>query len=164
FDIAKSKVPFIVETNRLRIQVLVTSFNVRACEEENLTATTLVNGKVMLSNLLATNEGEIELKPGQTGWVQDKGIIQRENKNIEAALAWTKGRFDFNGKTLREVMLEIGRWYDVEVQIDEQVPDIEFFGGTFRNTNLSTILSILEHSSIRYELTEDRRLLVSKEK
>lgn len=165
FHVAKDVKPFIVETNRLNIHVLGTTFNVRAYEDETTTAATLVEGKVLLHDKRVDELGSgIQLVPGQTGWMRDEEQIRVHSLNLDAALAWTKGRFDFNGKTLREAMLEIGRWYDVEVEIQKNVPDIEFYGGTFRTTSLSTILSILENNSIHYELTQDRRLIVSKGK
>ncbi|WP_039053004.1 DUF4974 domain-containing protein [Sphingobacterium sp. T2] len=59
-------------------------------------------------------------------------------------------------------MEEISRWYNIDVIIDKDVPNIEFFGGTFRNNNLSTILTLLEQNDISYTLTEDRKLYIKR--
>ena len=51
FDIAKNPdMPFVVKTKDMNIQVTGTQFNVMAYQDENISATTLVEGSVNVSN------------------------------------------------------------------------------------------------------------------
>jgi len=61
-------------------------------------------------------------------------------------------------------MHELSLWYDIDVDIDADVPEVEFFGGIYRDNNLSTILSLLEQNEIAYKLTNDKKLLITKVK
>ncbi|GGH23732.1 DUF4974 domain-containing protein [Sphingobacterium alkalisoli] len=159
FEVAKqANHPFIVISNDQKITVLGTHFNVNAYTDGYPIKTTLTEGKVRVQAL--ADQTETELKPGQQS-VLRKGKLSRKDVDVAQELAWLNGKFNFDGKSLKEVMSEVSRWYNVDVIYKGTVPDIEFFGGTFRTSKLSTILSLLESNNITYQMTADNKLIIA---
>lgn len=154
----KTDLPFIVVTDDQILTVLGTHFNVNAYAADYPIKTTLTEGKVRVQAL--ANRTETVLDPGQQA-VLEGGGISKKYVDVLQELAWLHGKFNFDGKSLREVMREVSRWYNVEVVYKGTVPDIEFFGGTFRTSKLSTILTLLESNDLSYQLTADNKLVIS---
>ena len=161
FEVTPDKAkPFVVHTEQQVLRVLGTKFNVNSYAEAKTVKTSLIEGKVQIASPTLKS---IVLTPGQQSIVKPNRI---HVKNIypEQATAWIHGKFNFDGKRLREVMHELSLWYDIDVDIDADVPEVEFFGGIYRDNNLSTILSLLEQNEIAYKLTNDKKLLITKVK
>jgi len=159
FEVARqSGRPFTVRTSDQLITVLGTHFNVEAYDASSPTKTTLAEGKVRV--LASSTQTEVMLQPGQQAVLRE-GRLSTKSIDVQQELAWIYGKFNFDGKTLKEVMNELSRWYDVDVVYDGPAPDIYFFGGTFRSSKLSTILSVLQNHNIQYRLTDDNRLIIS---
>ena len=59
-------------------------------------------------------------------------------------------------------MDELSRWYAVDVVYKGEIPDVSFFGGTFRTSRLSSILKILKDQDLSYQLTDDGKLIIEK--
>src|SRR5690606_36229691 len=69
FEVAKDEQkPFIVQTNRQKVEVLGTHFNVNAYSEEPISAVSLLEGKVKVS---LANQAERTLLPGQQSSVKN---------------------------------------------------------------------------------------------
>ncbi|GAA4515173.1 FecR family protein [Sphingobacterium thermophilum] len=152
--------PFIVHSSTQVVEVLGTTFNINAYDNSKV-KTSLVEGKVKVYSKTNSSLAPKFLTPGQQSICAASNIAVKAIE-LETELAWIQGKFNFDKKTLKEVMEEISRWYNIDVIIDKDVPNIEFFGGTFRNNNLSTILTLLEQNDISYTLTEDRKLYIKR--
>lgn len=143
FEIAKNpRKPFIVSGLDQKIKVTGTHFNVSSYVNEPL-LTTLAEGAVMVSNLKTGKT--ISLKPGQQSFVTDRETLINE-VNPEDVLAWKDGWFVFNQTPLRLALLQIGRWYNVDVDLTS-IPDKTFDGQISRKLSLMQVLSLLEKSS-----------------
>jgi transmembrane sensor len=161
FEVTPDKTkPFVVHTEQQVLQVLGTKFNVNSYAQVKTVKTSLIEGKVQISSPTLK---PVLLTPGQQSIVKSNHI-QVKNIDPEQVTAWIHGKFNFDGKHLREVMQELSLWYDIDIAIDADVPEVEFFGGIYRGNNLSTILSLLEQNEIAYKLTNDKKLLITKVK
>jgi ferric-dicitrate binding protein FerR (iron transport regulator) len=152
FEVAHNeRLPFIVHTGRSAIEVLGTSFNVNAYEDENVLSTSLVEGSVKIR---IPNQAEPQLlKPGQQARLNRSGKLNLVNDaNMEEVLAWKNGLFIFNSSDLRSIMRQISRWYDVDIMYKGDV-DMRFTGQITRNDNVSKVFEKLE-------LTEELRFRV----
>lgn len=156
--------PFIVKANGIEIQVLGTSFNVNAYEDETAIKTTLISGRVKLIN--NTTSSAI-LKPGQQAIVTypelakgPRQLLILNNPDIEQTLAWKNDLFNFNKSDLKTVMRELERWYDIKVKYEGPVPPIIFKGEMDRGVNLSDVLQFFSKMGIRFRL-EGRILTVT---
>jgi transmembrane sensor len=141
FEVAKSKVKFKVVTGQTAVEVLGTHFNVHAYDQTH--AVTLVEGSVKVS------QGSLNkiIKPGDQALLSpENDIILKSAVDIETFTAWKDGMFQFNNTDLKDIMREIERWYDVDV--DESVlPAKKFNGSIPRNVKLSEVLAMIELTS-----------------
>lgn len=159
FEVAKNaEKPFRVKVpGRMDLEVLGTSFNVNAYANEQKSYTTLVTGAVRIA---AAGAAPVVLKPGeQLQAVANKLEVVRQ-ANVEQAIAWKNGLFNFEGVGLRDMMRQLARWYDLEVVYEGNVPDVVFFGEMSRKLKLSSVLEGLERSDVHFRLEAGRRLVV----
>ncbi|MCS4163706.1 FecR family protein [Sphingobacterium sp. BIGb0116] len=160
FEVAKKKdQPFIVHTKNQQVQVLGTHFNINAYQTSVPTKTTLLEGKVMVTTLLGSQK--VTLLPGDQS-VNTGTELTKHPVNVQQEMAWVYGKFNFDGKSLRQVMDELSQWYAIDVVYKGDVPNVSFFGGTFRTSKLSTILKILKDQDLSYHLTENGKLIIEK--
>ncbi len=149
FDVAKdSKRSFVVATDGQAVQVLGTQFNVTAYPNELQTKTTLIEGKVRVSNMKSGIEHV--LMPGQQGITADDDT---EVKNVatEQFTAWKDGYFRFDETPFPEVLEQLARWYDIEI-VYQKTPTKTFSGKMKRDARFSSVLDFLEGSGIRFRL------------
>jgi len=118
FDVASdAKRPFIVQTGTTQTHVLGTKFNVRNYENEELSIT-LVDGLVKVSN--QESQDTILLHPNENLRVLDNGIFEKKLVDVGTYVSWTKGLFYFDNVSLDKIIYELGRWYDVDIYIDDE--------------------------------------------
>src|SRR5690606_36456365 len=107
--------PFRVKTPGQLIDVLGTSFNVSAYEEDGETLTTLLEGSVRVQD--AVTGGQFELVPGEQARLTNESFVKRQ-EDIQQVTAWKEGFFQFKKADIYTVMREIARWYNVEVRFE----------------------------------------------
>ncbi|PWU01148.1 MAG: hypothetical protein C5B52_07780 [Bacteroidetes bacterium] len=155
FEVEKDPAhPFIVSTGAAAIEVLGTHFNVNAYSDNLKTTISLAEGKLRVNQ-------SVTLEPGQEAVVDSSGTISKDNANLESALAWKNGLFDFKNSSLKEIMPQISRWYDATIQFDAQIP--EHFNATIqRSVPVSKLLHILEETGAVHFNIKDKTIIVSK--
>lgn len=161
FEVARNKKqPFKVSTHgNTAIEVLGTHFNVSAYENENMLRTTLLEGAVKV-----IKGNSVVLKPGFQAVIdladeQDKKIAVNK-VDAEKSIAWKSGYFNFEGLSLPEAMKQIERWYNVTIDVDNDIPGIELFGEINRNVPLSELIVALEDIGIQLHKVNERKLVV----
>ena len=131
-----------------KVKVLGTQFNIMAYADETLVKTTLLEGAVKIAGTL--------LKPGeQAQQTHDHGSAVQviADADIDAAVAWKNGYFDFNKADIQTIMRQLSRWYDVEVTFrGNGSRDKVFFGGLQRNLPLTAVFNILEKSGVQFSI------------
>lgn len=150
--------PFVVSMNsRAEVEVLGTHFNINAYRDEAAINTTLLEGKVRVSN---GNANGTVLKPGQQASLNTTGTLQVLN-DIDTAqiIAWKEGWFQFHMATLPDVMRQLSRWYDVEVSYPANIPDRAFEGRIQQDLTLTQVLKILERYQVYFHV-EGRKITV----
>ncbi|SEN01273.1 FecR family protein [bacterium A37T11] len=162
FQIADVKgKPFKVKTPKQEVLVLATSFNLSAYSNETSEKTTLVEGKVQVrsENVKRKTYNLQLLKPKQQAVVKGDSLTI-STVNVDNETAWRNGRFDFNHKNLEQALRELSRWYNFEVIYEGKAPDIEFFGDLLRNSQIKTVLNLLEANEIKYRLEPGKKLVI----
>lgn len=149
---------FVVKQKEQQIEVLGTAFNISAYKNESTIYTTLVNGSVALSKAAAK---EI-LKPGQ----QAKNTINTSRfdiyeADVAGATAWKDGLFMFNDETLEDMMIQLARWYDVEVAFENEDKKQYTFSGTLqREDHIAKLLNNLEKTGeVQFEINNKRIMI-----
>ena len=160
FEVAKSSKPFTLKLKGLSVDVLGTSFNVMSYDDEPSVRTTLLTGKISIS---ASGQQTI-LSPGQQA-ILDTGtgkVNVVSDVDPDDAIAWKRGYFNFKHATIRDILRQLSRWYDVDVEYATSVPDDYTSDGDIgRDLKLSTILKHLERPDLHFRI-EGRKLIVSK--
>lgn len=163
-----AKSPFLVHTGNYTIKVLGTSFNVSAYLNDQMSKTTLVEGKVVL---LDHNNNEIEtLAPGQLFAFNTANNSYRiSTVSTDYYTSWKDGYFAFDSETLESIAAKLERIYAVRINIPEdKVKSISFSGTILKNKPLEQILRIIEltapikFSIVRNSDKEDQVMIVSK--
>lgn len=150
FEVASNpNSPFFVETQGQTIQVLGTSFNVNAYDDEQSVRTTLLTGSV---NVTAQGISK-RLQPGEQARYEN-GNLSIGVADVGNVIAWKNGYFSFKDDDMHSVMRQIARWYNIDVSYEGQIPDRNFSGEISRNVNLSQILEILTFKKIHYRISE----------
>lgn len=158
FEVAKNAdMPFRVRLNRkAEVEVLGTSFNVKAYDNETFIRTTLIEGSV----LVRREKEERMIRPGEQARIAEN-ISVSQDVDLEQVMAWKNGVFNFDGADLREVMTQLERWYDIEVVYENGPPAATFFGKISTRNSLRQVLSILEKSEVKFRLEAGNRLVIT---
>jgi len=156
FEIARDATkPFYVKVRDQMVEVLGTSFNIMAYEEEGNIQTTLLTGSVRVQ------AGGHTVKLDSDEQVELKDDSLKVTKNVPSAdiVSWKDGFFYFGKASFATVMRQLARWYDVNVIYKGKAPDMEFGGKIDRGLPLNELLKFLDKNQIHFRL-EGRDLIV----
>lgn len=136
--------PFKVKTKAMEVEVLGTSFNVSAYNDEAKVDVVLEEGKVKLNQLNGTEIGL--LKPGEQASLNtDSHQLLVSKVNTKLYTNWKDGRLEFKGEALGEVALKLERWYNVSINIqDPALADYRISGTVLRNKPVQQIIQAFE--------------------
>nr|MBX2874682.1 FecR family protein [Saprospiraceae bacterium] len=149
FEVTKG-VPFIVKTDQGTVQVLGTSFNVRAWDQHFRVE--CYSGKVAIER----NGQRDTLVAGEAGqWRDNQWYIEQDL--MAQSPAWSEGKSEFKGESWDAAFAELERQYDVKLErpyIDSP------FVGNFQHNNLDTALYLLTRpKGLQYEIDRDRSVV-----
>ncbi len=159
FEVAHNKEkPFKVALRNSEIEVLGTHFNINSYVDEKNLKVTLLEGSIKLINETAS----VLVKPGQQAVINHtSGLIAlKSNVNLEEVIAWKNGLFYFDNTDIKDVMRQVGRWYDLEVVFQGIVPNKKITGKIYRNVNVSKVLRIMDALKIEF-IIEGRTVTVT---
>jgi transmembrane sensor len=162
---SRDKVPFIVDVDgKQTVEVLGTHFNINSYSDEDAIRTTLLEGKVKVVNRessIVDNESVI-LQPGEQAAITTNHKLQTTNQiNMDQIMAWKNGLFNFKNADIRTVMLQLARWYDIEVKYEGEIPTGTFRGKMPRDLPLSEALAVLQDVGVKFRI-EGKTLVVTK--
>ncbi len=163
FEVAKDAArPFIVETEKQKLEVLGTHFNVNSYPDEHTTRTTLLEGSVRISDVKNLSASEI-LKPGEQSVLSGNGI-KVNAVNTDESIAWKNGYFKFDNEKQESIMRKISRWYNVQVEYaDQEAKEVMYYGTMSRFEKISQVLRKFEQTGeVRFDL-KGNKLIVYKE-
>lgn len=146
FDVTKdAKHPFVVNVSGTRVEVLGTSFNVKAYEENEEVVTTLVEGRVKVQSSGFKAESML-LDPGQQAIVDEKtGDMDMCEVDVALFTSWREGVFLFKDQRMEDIMIELARWYDLKVFYKNPLAKEYRFGGHFnRSSEIDSIMEMFE--------------------
>jgi len=145
FEVAKDPDrPFIINAGDIRIEVLGTSFNVKAYEDQEEIEVTVSTGKVAVYSIDNPDERVILVKG-------EKAIFYKSNTKIEISInedinfdSWKTKQIIFEDTPMPEVIRIINEIYKSDLKlVGSQVLDCPVTT-TFDNQSLESILNVLE--------------------
>ncbi|KQC28686.1 FecR family protein [Flagellimonas eckloniae] len=145
---------FKVLNRNQEVEVLGTEFNIKAYKEENVIYTTLVEGEVVISNL----DSKQSLVPNQQSRIHiDTKEISINEVDVYSETSWRKGFFSFKSKTLKEIMIVLSRWYDVQVEFEKvELEKVKFNGVLSKRNTIDEILTSIQNTNFinAYEIKD----------
>lgn len=149
--------PFIVETFATDLRVLGTKFNVLADPDNEVFSTTLIEGKVKVTNRNDPAESII-MQPNDMV-VLENGRLYKERVSDFADLCWTEGLIHLKKMPFGELMAIFERAFDVRIKIErETMPQINVMNGEIRISNgVDYALHVLQLVSSEFTYTRDEK-------
>lgn len=173
FDVVKNTArPFIIHTSKINIKVLGTAFNVKAYPEDRQTETSLIRGSVEVTIKNRPND-KIILSPDEKlvvenfvteGYKSKPVTVTKAATNIVlpqvavnkliynpadstvAETAWVNNRLVFRDESFEEAAVKLQRWYNAEIQIEDEALAKKRFSATFINETVTQTLDALKLS------------------
>lgn len=173
FEVAKNtSKPFKVSLiGKTTVEVLGTTFNINAYPDEPGIKTTLLEGSVRVSVPATSN---VIIKPGEQAMIvsvnvnngsstnnngnsvgKNKTITITRNADVDQAVAWKNGFFQFNGADIQAVMRSLARWYIVKVRYEGEIPKIRSTGSISRDNTASDVLKVLQAGGFHFRIEDD---------
>jgi len=149
-EVTKKGHPFIIHTPQSQITVYGTSFNVSSYTDEKSESVVLVNGSVEVKS----ENSSLFLKPSEMAEIEN-GVIQRKYVDVSDYTSWKNGYMQLNRVPLNDVLIKIGRYYNVEFKYntDLNLHNKTCSGKLFLSDNL---VDVLEAFSKMTFLTYDK--------
>lgn len=164
FEVEKdASKPFIVKSEQQTVQVLGTHFNINSYADEKETKTTLLEGSVKVNPIGGNDADQVVLKPGLQAQVFS-GVKQVNVLRVDpqAAVSWKNGQFFFEDEPIENIMMQVARWYDVEIVYQDDLSGKTVWGSVTRYASVSKVLSIVELTGGIHFKVEGRRITVLK--
>ena len=102
--------------------------------------------------MLAVND-RVALRP-------DGSLQVTKDEWADASIAWTRGLFRFRNASLGEVMRQIARWYDIDVEFNGPMPEVPITASISRNTSAWEVLDALKEIAGLHYTIEGRKVIV----
>ncbi len=143
-----SQRPLRVHTAGSVTEDLGTAFVIRAYADQIATEVVVAEGRVALWRARPDTIA-VEAPPALVLGARDLGQLGasgdatlRRGVDVDRQLAWTRGVLAFDGTPLREAVRTLGRWYDVEIRLDDADSALagRRFTATFTNEPIDLVL------------------------
>ncbi len=145
FKVAKMpEKPFTINSTDLSVQVLGTSFNFSAYQEDSYSSVTLVEGKVSIADKKGVTVSQ--LLPGQMATKErSSDRLNIKEVNTTSYSAWTEGKIFFDDERLDQIAFKLERWFNVEITFDDpKLKSKRFTGTILKNKPVDQIMQALE--------------------
>jgi transmembrane sensor len=156
FEVVKNGSRFIVSTNYGEVEVMGTSFDVKAFEDDDF-ETTLVTGTVKVTQI--NNINGITLRSGQQAVLENNQLKRRE-VNTELFTSWKEGKLMFEREPFPSLMRKLERWYNVKIDYtDPGLTDL-WYTGTIEMETISEVMEMVSKAAhVSYSFDRKTRII-----
>jgi transmembrane sensor len=185
FDVVKmTDLPFIIQTQVIRIKVLGTTFNVKSYANEQTTETSLIRGKVEITinnrpeekfmllpdnKLIVSNEiieKALLIKPTQTKkripLVALERLTYYEKDSTIVETSWKENRLVFQDESFEDIARKMERWYNVVFVFENQNLKAERFTGSFTSETVIQALEALQIATDFKFRTDENKIILTR--
>lgn len=161
--------PFTVRTTHGTATDLGTRFGVRAYAADSAIEVAVAEGEVALAPLATAEDADrakeqVVLAAGDLGVVTAAGHLRAERGvDVASRLAWTEGRLELRGVPLREAVVELGRWYGLDIRLGDGASGDRRLNASFKHESAAEALQLIAATlALRVEQRGDVVTLWSK--
>lgn len=159
FSVAKdAEHPFIVNSGNVQVRVLGTEFNMCSYSPDDVRIT-LIEGKVAVSDTCSLQS--VEMKPGQSAHLVSDGTFAVEEVDTESFLYWKEGFFYFDDVTLVDMMKEIGKWYNIDVDFrNSEIMNLRMHFLAKRQQDIADLIELINRMERIHVYQEGESLII----
>lgn len=139
---ANQEHPFVVNlSDGIQVKVTGTTFNIHSYKEEDEIQVALIEGKI---DIIKDKETVASLIPGEL-FTYHKGTetFEVETPDMSDITDWTTDTFIFHDESIENIMKKLSRWYNVKINIHQEIKDIRYTGILSRKQPLEETLEAL---------------------
>ena len=173
FDVVKMATkPFIVHAGRINIKVLGTAFNVRSYASDKNIETTLLRGKIEVTQPLLPSLARIILHPHEKLILPTRLSVPAPTPTGDAIksapakvdhldeqlksdqlteTAWIYNRLEFRDEDFVTIAHKMERWYNVKFNFYDEAVEKRAFNGSFEKESLPEALEALQKASHSFQ-------------
>jgi ferric-dicitrate binding protein FerR (iron transport regulator) len=159
FEVAKNEEkPFKIYVNGTVIEVLGTSFAVRAFPDDESVRTTVVEGLVSFRSQDEDISEGVLLSAGDLGEfnLKRKKISKEFIENLDPYISWKEGYLTFEQASMTEVRKQLERKYDIEVVFEDSNIELLELTAELKSRSLRNVLETISLSlGLEFELDQE---------
>ena len=154
FDVTKTGIDFIVQTNNFNIRVKGTKFNVTAFNNDVHECATLEEGRVVLQ--VKGNNEAFDMKPGdQVTFNNKSNAVSRRVVRPSSYSLWKEDPLRFKNATLKDILDEIQSRYHVTIRVHASSVMHEKLSMTLHEETLEEAMELIGiATSLKYSINE----------
>jgi transmembrane sensor len=188
FKVAKNtNLPLVVSAGNIKIKATGTEFNVKAYSDEGIIETTLVEGKVEITQKGNNRQDDILLlEPNQKAIYASKSdqltlekikeiepmavkavkmntdrLMVSQKTDVEQVTAWTKNKLIIRSENLESLCTKLQRKYNVNfVFMDEEIKK-ERFSGTLKDETFEQVMDIIKLTAPVSYILDGKKVIMS---
>jgi transmembrane sensor len=166
FDVKKDPAhPFIIHTDKIKIKVLGTSFNVKSYPEDQVIETSLIKGRIEVSfsdrpseNIILRPNEKLTVRKDQsepnksgietenTSKIKLDNLLRLNEKSPLVETAWMDNKIAFSNCQMKDIATMLERRFDISIEFKNQHIMEYRYTGIFDDESLEDILNIMKIS------------------
>lgn len=157
FEVKKSKVPFIVNTSDMNIEVLGTSFDVESRNTGSSASVILVEGSV---KVYADGKTKVIYPDEQMSLLRQTKEMTVKNVDSKLMTMWKDGVLIVRGQSFAELIESLSSWYGVKIIDRSGVSNNDKFNGRFDREDIEAAIKAVSISAnIKYRIDDGKLIL-----
>jgi transmembrane sensor len=140
----KNNDPFFVQANGLVVRVLGTRFDINAYPQEDEIAVVLESGKIELTHQ-ERKSFSYTMKPGEKATLSLSDDSKLKVSSVDASVysSWKDGKIIFRNSPMKNVVEQLRRWYNVDIEIADPEVYNSVYTGTIKNESYEEIFRLI---------------------
>ena len=149
FEVVKNpEKPMVIQTSKdMNIEVLGTTFNLKAYDNDDYIETTLYKGEIQLrlKDKVRQKEYLTQIEPQKSYVIRsNQCYLNKPKSKIENKSAWKDGQLIFEDSPIDEVIKSLERWYGVNFSIKDKSIYKYNLTATFESESIVQILEMIK--------------------
>lgn len=159
FEVAHDGKPFCLNISNGSIKVYGTQFNVKDYPDDDILSVVLQSGSIEHFSKEGTSTSVMH--PGQAlKFNKETGSITLADCDADNEALWRFGELKVVKENIRDMMLDMEKWYGVEIALDGHIVDSTFYWMTIKTESLREMLDLIDRiTPIKYRI-EGREVAV----
>jgi ferric-dicitrate binding protein FerR (iron transport regulator) len=154
--------PFFVETNGFAVKVLGTVFDVRNYPNDAIPEVVLLSGRIEVD--IKKGSESVQLLPNQKmSYNKQTGNYDIASIDAPEYALWKNDKLVMDNEELETIFRKIGRWYNVDIVYDKNLPLTSRHTITITSEAKEEILRLLSITMpIKYQIENDKVIIKRK--